>query len=180
MTHRCGQLTADRTRCGHKIGSKGRCAAGHRITVLAAPSTPPAGHAGTDPLAARPETADVAEILTSWRPGDQPTWDDVRDYITTEHTELMERLTESVAAHGVVDPVQIDRSVNPPRVKNGHHRLLAAEAAGLDRVPVADWPGYDHNPQIGWYDLDAGEFVMEDDDQVETGRRRVVPPPAAG
>jgi ParB-like chromosome segregation protein Spo0J len=42
-----------------------------------------------------------------------------------------------VAEHGVQDPITLGEVMGAIRVHDGHHRLLAAEELGLDRIPVA-------------------------------------------
>ena len=52
-------------------------------------------------------------------------------------TGAMEDLTDSIASHGVKEPIEIWGSKNrPATVQQGHHRFQASYDLGLSRIPV--------------------------------------------
>ena len=97
-----------------------------------------------------PERESVRHILDHYKPTDFDTWDEVRDNHYWHHPK-MQAFVEDVQAAGVQRPIPIDYEQDPPRVMNGHTRLLAAEKAGLHDVPVRQHQGFmdpdDPDPQ---------------------------------
>jgi 8-oxo-dGTP diphosphatase len=96
-------------------------------------------------------TENVRHILNHYKPYDFDTWDEVRDNIIWDHPE-MRAMVDDVRRNGVRRPVPIDYEQDPPVVRNGHTRVLAAEMAGLTRVPVRqhEWMDPDDpNPVTG-------------------------------
>jgi hypothetical protein len=100
------------------------------------------------PAAERTES--VSHILASYVPHDADAWDEVRANYRWESPSMREFVAD-VARNGVQRPVPIDYTQDPPKVMNGHTRLLSAERAGRETVPVRQHAGFmdpdDPDPQ---------------------------------
>lgn len=93
--------------------------------------------------AAAQRTESVRHILDHYQPTDLwgGSWDDVRKNFLWNHPDNR-AFVEDVRRHGVQRPIPIDYESDPPRVMNGHRRLLAAERAGVQRVPTRQHEGW--------------------------------------
>lgn len=83
----------------------------------------------------------VQHILKHYKPWDADTWDEVREMHDWHHPDVAD-FVDDIARNGVQRPIPIDYHESPPRVRNGHTRLLAAEKAGVKDVPVRQHEGW--------------------------------------
>lgn len=85
--------------------------------------------------------------------GDQTGWTAERAWLEEQHADELARLTASVVAEGIRDPIRVcDKD---KRVIDGHHRAIVAQDLGLAMVPVANaWT-------CGWYPYmgEGGQWV---------------------
>lgn len=116
------------------------------------------GGMGEVPPAER--TENVRHMLDNYRPYDFDTWDEVRDNNVWDHPK-MRAFVDDIRRRGVLRPIPVDYEQDPPQVRNGHTRLLAAELAGVETVPTRQ-----HH---GWLD--------PDDDLEDEGTGRLQIPP---
>ena len=93
------------------------------------------------PVPAAERTESVRHMLSHYAPTDFGTWDEVRDNITWDHPQVR-AFVEDVRQNGVRRPIPVDYESDPPRVMNGHMRLLSAERAGLETVPARQHEGF--------------------------------------
>lgn len=84
----------------------------------------------------------VQHILDHFRPSDGATWQEVHDNYNWDHHSLRDFVAD-VRRNGVTRPVPVDYDQDPPQVKNGHTRILAAMKAGVSHVPVRDYEWLD-------------------------------------
>lgn len=85
-------------------------------------------------------TVPTAWVLETVEDGDAHGWDVEQDWLWEHQPVEMNTLMRDVAAHGVRIPIDI--AVRPharPRMWDGHHRVVAAEAAGRAVMPVRFW-----------------------------------------
>lgn len=75
----------------------------------------------------------VADILAQYVPGDEHGWDVEFAWLRDNHSEKLRDLSLSIQEHGIREPVVLG---DDGRVWDGHHRLLVADALGLNSVPV--------------------------------------------
>jgi hypothetical protein len=80
----------------------------------------------------------VSHILSHYQPTDFGTWPEVEGNIRWKHP-TNQALVADVKKHGVQRPIPVDYESSPPRVMNGHHRVLAAARAGRKTVPTRQW-----------------------------------------
>lgn len=92
-------------------------------------------------IPAAERTENVRHILDNYRPYDFDTWDEVRDNINWDDPSMRE-FVEDVRRNGVKHPIPVDYEQDPPQVRNGHTRLLAAERAGTETVPARQHEGF--------------------------------------
>lgn len=90
-------------------------------------------------------TESVRHILDNYLPSDGATWDEVRGNYLWDHPK-MRSFVDDVRRNGVQRPVPIDYGQDPPRVENGHTRILAAERAGVETVPSRQFLGRGEDP----------------------------------
>ena len=89
---------------------------------------------------------DDAEPQYQHEPG-RRAWQSVKD--TYEHSwPGWERRRQDIRDNGVQRPIGIDYEEDPPRVRNGHTRLMLAEQVGLDKVPVKHLDRFDAHDDI--------------------------------
>src|SRR6185312_2016226 len=124
------------------------------------------GSAGPDLLghleaAAVPERESIEHILGHYLPSDFETWDEVRGNINWDHPEVAE-FARHIAEHGVQRPVPIDYREDPPRVMNGHTRLIAAERGKVADVPVRQHEGWlDPDDPDHFGNQESGPYLRE-------------------
>jgi hypothetical protein len=120
-------------------------------------------------------TIALDELLATYRPGSPPqadaagwTWDDEeRDILARvclccdQPGHYQRQLEAHIAEHGLGDDLGICLGTDG-RVRDGHHRIVAARRLGIDRIPVettdeADerWRR-DHGP-VGWSGRSFGD-----------------------
>ena len=86
------------------------------------------------------ESMRVADLMRDYTTGDHLDWEYERACLDTLHGDYMARLTADIRINGVRTPVRLDHTAKA--VMDGHHRILAAHAAGLEFIPVANaWDG---------------------------------------
>lgn len=85
-------------------------------------------------------TEGIQHILSHYLPSDFDTWDEVRDNNDWNHP-VRRDFVDDIRRNGVTRPVPIDYEQDPPRVMNGHTRVLAAEMAGVSEVPTRQHQG---------------------------------------
>lgn len=98
----------------------------------------------------------VRHILDNYRPYDFPTWDEVRDNNVWDHPRMRD-FVDDVRRNGVQRPIPIDYEQDPPQVRNGHTRLLAAERAGIETVPTRQHQGWVDPDDPGNEDMEEPE-----------------------
>jgi ribosomal protein S18 acetylase RimI-like enzyme/2'-5' RNA ligase len=84
-------------------------------------------------------TESVRHILDHYKPSDADTWDEVREDMDFRPGMMghARSVYEEVRDAGEVKrPIPIDYEQDPPRVMNGHTRVLSAEQAGVEHVPT--------------------------------------------
>lgn len=91
----------------------------------------------------------VRHILDHYQPTDGKDWDKVRSNYVWDHPRW-KPMQDDISRNGVRRPIPIDYHSDPPRVMNGHTRLLMAEKAGHNDVPVRQYHG--------WLDPDDHDF----------------------
>jgi hypothetical protein len=87
-------------------------------------------------------TESVRHMLDHYKPYDFPTWKEVSDNSYWHHP-VMRAFVDHIRQHGVQRPIPVDYEQDPPMVRNGHTRLLAAERAGRTHVPTRQWQWMD-------------------------------------
>lgn len=98
----------------------------------------------------------VRHILDHYRPYDADTWDEVRDMHNWHHPDVAD-FVDDVSRNGVQRPIPIDYHQDPPQVRNGHTRLLAAEMAGVTHVPVRQHEGFMDPDDPDWMGRQPGD-----------------------
>jgi ribosomal protein S18 acetylase RimI-like enzyme len=86
-------------------------------------------------------TENVAHMLAHYQPTDFGTWAEVDHNFNWDVPENSE-FVEDVRRNGVRRPIPVDYESDPPRVMNGHRRLLAAHRAGVETVPTRQHEGF--------------------------------------
>jgi hypothetical protein len=86
-------------------------------------------------------TENVAHMLAHYQPTDFGTWAEVDHNFNWDVPENSE-FVEDVRRNGVRRPIPVDYESSPPRVMNGHRRLLAARRAGVLTVPTRQHEGF--------------------------------------
>lgn len=82
------------------------------------------------------DVVSIAEILSDFKPEDHgETWEQVRTRIETDKPGYLAKLTQSIRDNWIQTPIELD--LETETVQRGHHRLIAAQDAGLTEVPVA-------------------------------------------
>jgi rifampin ADP-ribosylating transferase len=104
-------------------------------------------------LAAGVRQEPVSKILSEYAFDDAPDWASVRENYNTD-VPAMRRMREDIRQNGIQKPISIDYSQDPPRVTDGHTRLLHAEDLGLTHIPVVDRDFWDAHP---WVDGQPGD-----------------------
>jgi hypothetical protein len=83
----------------------------------------------------------LAKLLRDFTNGDDTSWQEERDWLTTNHPRRLARIRREIE-DGDFPPVRLDYSDRS--VIDGHHRIIAAEQLGRACIPVADaWDGSD-------------------------------------
>lgn len=108
------------------------------------------------PPAERSES--VKHMLENYKPTDFNTWDEVRHNINWDHPPVR-AFVDDVRRNGVQRPIPVDYESDPPKVMNGHSRLLAAERAGVNDVPTRQ--------HEGWLDPDDPDHLGRGPDHPE-------------
>lgn len=89
------------------------------------------------------KTMSPARLMREFTTGDEMSWSSERMNLVAIHPRRLDRIRSEISS-GFFPPVRLD--YNEKRVIDGHHRVIAAEQLGIQRVPVADaWDGSD------WY-----------------------------
>ena len=86
-------------------------------------------------------TENVAHMLAHYQPTDFGTWAEVDHNFNWDVPENRE-FVEDVRRNGVRRPIPVDYESDPPRVMNGHRRLLSAHRAGVGTVPTRQHEGF--------------------------------------
>jgi hypothetical protein len=86
-----------------------------------------------DCKAANITTMPTADLLASYRDGDEHGWAQEFAFLRREHAARIDMLATSVQERGMATPVLLG---NDGRVWDGHHRLCVADMLGLAEVPV--------------------------------------------
>jgi len=141
-------------------------------------------HGTSVPAAERHES--VAHILAHYQPTDFGTWAEVDHNFNWDVPENRE-FVEDVRRNGVRRPVPVDYESSPPKVMNGHRRVLAAHRAGIETVPTRQHEGWmdpDDPDHLGrgpddpeHWSNDPGWHEGALDDSRETMRRQAVAGP---
>jgi hypothetical protein len=97
------------------------------------------GSVSREPAAERTERVD--HMLRHYAPTDFGTWAEV-DHNVNWHVPEVASFVADVARNGVKRPIPVDYEQDPPRVMNGHKRLLAAARAGVETVPTRQHEGF--------------------------------------
>lgn len=84
----------------------------------------------------------LAELLASYRDGDERGWPQEFAWLWTHQTIQMMRLVRGIISEPIREPIQLGYD---GRVWDGHHRLAAASALGLLAVPVERIPNPEPN-----------------------------------
>lgn len=116
-------------------------------------------------IPAAERTDSVRHMLDHYAPTDFGTWDEVRHNIVWEHPTVR-AFVDDVRQNGVKRPIPVDYESSPPRVMNGHTRLLAAERAGLSEVPTRQHEGWmdpDDPDHLGRGPDDPGHWTNRDE-----------------
>jgi hypothetical protein len=74
-------------------------------------------------------------ILSEFKNGDETSWNEEFDWITTNNEDNLNRVIQGVKL-GTMPPVEL--CFAEMRVIDGHHRILAHSALGLEMIPVCD------------------------------------------
>ncbi len=87
------------------------------------------------------QTMSLSNLMREFTNGDATSWPEERDWLTANHPRRLARIRAEIEA-GDFPPIRLDYS--DKSVIDGHHRIIAAEQLGHQRVPVADaWDGSD-------------------------------------
>ena len=114
-------------------------------------------------------TESVRHMLDHYRPYDFDTWDEVRHNINW-HTPELRAFVDDVRRNGVKRPIPVDYEQDPPQVKNGHTRLLAAERAGIETVPVRQHEFMDPDDPDPTGRQESGPYLRPGDPDATTRR----------
>lgn len=76
---------------------------------------------------------DLDFVMKFYKTGDEVSWDDEIRWLWLNHTNKMARILVSIAKEGIHKPILLG---DDGRVWDGHHRIAAARALGLKRIPV--------------------------------------------
>lgn len=82
-----------------------------------------------------PRTDSVANITKNYQFADGDSWEEVRDNYNLDHPK-MQKMKEDIRQNGIKKPIAIDYEQSPPKVLDGHTRLVHAESLGMKHVPV--------------------------------------------
>lgn len=82
-----------------------------------------------------PTSEPVAHITKHYTFADADSWPEVKENYDLDHP-TMRAMFDDVKRNGVRKPIRIDYEQEPPQVVDGHTRLMAAEAAGHEHIPV--------------------------------------------
>jgi hypothetical protein len=86
------------------------------------------------------EHVPLHEVLKNYRPTEANTWEGVRGVYEEDHPVMMQGLREDMREKGMLRPVDaFPHWSGGWGINNGHHRILAAEGAGLTHVPIRHW-----------------------------------------
>jgi hypothetical protein len=116
------------------------------------------------PVPAAERTESVAHMLAHYAPSDFDTWGEVRHNFNW-HEPGMQSFVDDVRRNGVRRPIPVDYEQDPPQVRNGHMRLLAAERAGVTHVPTRQHEGFmdpDDPDHLGRGPDDPGHWTNQD------------------
>lgn len=123
-----------------------------------------------------PETrhVPVAKLLKDYRPTESTDWNALRREYHRDHPVMMRSLREDFGERGVLTPVDaFPHWEGGWGVHNGHHRILAAEDAGLATVPVRHWQDEADIPRVKRYwDPESREHYGPEDDEDDEGQLR--------
>jgi hypothetical protein len=126
------------------------------------------------PVPAAERTESVAHMLAHYKPYDFDTWAEARDNIVWDHPSVRAFVAD-VARNGVKRPIPVDYEQDPPQVRNGHTRLLAAERAGITHVPTRQHEGFmdpDDPDHLGRGPDDPGHWTNQDHWNEREGARQ--------
>lgn len=105
--------------------------------------------------------------LTAWSPhyilrevadGDEHSWPVELRWLWENHAEKLTARIADILRHGIDEPIEV--WMNPvtgwKRMADGHHRVAAALALNLERIPVMVRPCADESPSTGDDDIAEG------------------------
>jgi ParB-like chromosome segregation protein Spo0J len=76
-------------------------------------------------------------ILDEVQPGDPHEWKDEFEWLWTVQPDKMAALIGDIIENGIHTPIEIGQTARGQyRMWDGHHRVAAALALGLPRIPV--------------------------------------------
>lgn len=91
-----------------------------------------------------PQPMPLVDLFRDFTNGDATGWDEERRWLRAMHPNRIINLVKSLRTYGFDPDKPIRLCFNERRVIDGHHRIVAAEHAGLTHVLVADaWDGSD-------------------------------------
>lgn len=80
----------------------------------------------------------LSDLLAEYEDGNDIGWPAEFAWLWTEHAEQMVTLVQDIAAHGIREPVLLGPDGS---IWDGHHRIAAAVALGLDVIPTTNERG---------------------------------------
>lgn len=78
------------------------------------------------------------EQMLQYQPTDGKTWEEIHDRYDWEHPGL-KGLVADLKRRGVRETIEVDYEQDPPTVEEGHVRVLAAQKAGIEYVPIRQY-----------------------------------------
>lgn len=75
----------------------------------------------------------TTELLANYADGNEMGWPAEFEWLWTNHLGYMSILVKDIAVNGIKYPVHLGQD---GRVWDGHHRIAAAVALGLEEIPT--------------------------------------------
>lgn len=75
----------------------------------------------------------LADVLAQFEDGNDTGWPAEFEWLWTEDAEKMVALVQDIAANGIKEPILLGPDGS---IWDGHHRIAAAVALGLDVIPT--------------------------------------------